>query len=392
MKIFFETSALCRKYGGISVYVSSLLRILMEQFPECEYHTGFKSARRSAWEEYLQNAGDIMRSGLRIHRKRLPGRLDLSSMPVLRNLTSFSTKGYDIVHITNNLCFPYSMVSSWSNVILTVHDLLCFQTDFPILEIPDYEYSRRNLPLQARAAAGIITVSQFSRKEICRILNLPEEKVMVVYNAPQKLPENFSHAAALDTLAKYGLNSCGYFLSVGSFYPHKNYPMLIRTFLEYAASSSYRGEKLVIAGPRDGLSAPEDFHHLTGGDPRIMLLHNVTALDLSGLYASANGYFQLSFYEGFGIPVIEAMRAGCPVCCTKNSAMTEIAGEAAFPVDPTSPEEIVPVFRLFSERPEEVKKRGEAGFRRSSLFTWERAARETMECYRTIAEKKGKTQ
>ena len=215
MKIFFETSALCRKYGGISVYVSSLLRTLMEQFPECEYHTGFKSARRSAWEEYLQNAGDIMHSGLCIHRKRLPGRLDLSSLPLLRNLTSFSTNEYDIVHITNNLCFPYSMVSSWGNVILTVHDLLCFQTDFPILETPDYEYSRRNLPVQARAAAGIITVSQFSRKEICRILNLPEEKVMVVYNAPQKLPENFSHAEALDTLAKYGLNSCGYFLVSG---------------------------------------------------------------------------------------------------------------------------------------------------------------------------------
>ena len=164
MKIFFETSALCRKYGGISVYVSSLLRILMEQFPECEYHTGFKSARRSAWEEYLQNAGDIMRSGLRIHRNRLPGRLDLSCMPVLRNLTSFSTKGYDIVHITNNLCFPYSMVSSWSNVILTVHDLLCFQTYFPILEIPDYEYSRRNLPLQARLPESSPSASSAGRR------------------------------------------------------------------------------------------------------------------------------------------------------------------------------------------------------------------------------------
>lgn len=387
MKIFFETSALCRKYGGISVYVSSLLRTLTEQFPECEYHTGFKCARRSVWKEYLQNAGDIMRSGLCIHRNRLPGRLDLSCIPVLRNLTSFSIQGYDIVHITKNLRFPYSMVSSWSNVILMLHDLLCFQTDFPILETPDYEYSRRNLPVQARAPAGIITVSQFSRKESCRILNLPEEKVMVVYSTPRKLPENFSHAEALDTLAKYGLNSCGYFLSVGSFYPYKNYPMLIRTFLEYAASSSYRGEKLVIAGPRDGLSAPEDFHHLTGGDPRIMLLHNVAALELAGLYACAAGYFQLSFYEGSGIPVIEAVRA---VCCTKNSAMTEIAGEAAFPADPASPEEMVSIFRLFSERPEEVKKRRQAGFRRSSLFTWERAAGKTMEC--AIAEKKGKIQ
>ena len=88
MKIFFETSAMCRRYGGISVYVSSLLRALMEQFPECEYHTGFKSVRGSAWEEYLRNAGNIMHSGLHIHRMRIPGRLDLSSIPLFIIVTA----------------------------------------------------------------------------------------------------------------------------------------------------------------------------------------------------------------------------------------------------------------------------------------------------------------
>lgn len=385
MKIFFDTSALSRRFGGIPVYTRSLLNELIRKTPDSEFHTGIKTIRRNEMESFRQKLYEYVPETVQLHWKRMPGRLDFNAIPILRRLTCFNTDGYDVVHITNNLCFPWMMVSSWHNVIMTVHDMFPFHPEFPILDYS--EYIKKNFISQIRAAAHIITDSRFSRDDICRIAGVATDKVTVIPLAAQTSCPMPNEETLLE---KYQLHKHGFFLSVGSFYPHKNYAGLISAFESFMQTPAFRGQDLVIAGHPDRAAGASALNQRIAADPHIRILEDLTDGELQRLYLSAAGFFAVSFMEGFGIPLLEAMRAGCPACYSRGTSMDDIGRDAAFSVNPRQTDEIVSQMVHFAGMTDAERAAvRETEQRIAAEYSWERAARETLAVYQKIFQRKG---
>ena len=204
------------------------------------------------------------------------------------------------------------------------------------------------------AARRIIAVSEFTRRELVELLRVPDEKVRVVPNGSD------------DEFTPEGPAADGeYVLAVGTLEPRKNLPRLVE-----AARRS--GVELRVVGAR-GWGGVE-----VGGNG-VRWLGEVTDADLARLYRGARCVAYPSVYEGFGIPVLEAMACGAPVVTSRGTAMEEIADGAAVLVDPSDPAELAAgIERAAAERETLVPR----GLERARAFRWDAVARATVGVYR----------
>jgi glycosyltransferase involved in cell wall biosynthesis len=221
-------------------------------------------------------------------------------------------------------------------------------------------YSRLALPRVVRAARRLIAVSEFTRRELLELLNVPEEKVRVIPNAVGPPFEADGEAAAGD-----------YVLAVSTLEPRKNLPRLVDAF----GRAKLNGCQLLVAGAR-GWGGVR-----LNGD-RVRWLGEVRDEELARLYRGARCVAYVSLYEGFGLPVLEAMACGAPVVAARNEAAEEVAGEAAVLVDPLDPDAIAAGLAEAVDRQEELRARG---LERARAFDWREAARATVEVYREAA-------
>lgn len=189
------------------------------------------------------------------------------------------------------------------------------------------------LPRLAAAAQHIITVSQYSKQAIVEALNVPEEKVSVVYPG---VDESFSTADSEETLRvrqRYGLPK-DFILTVGSLEPRKNLDRVVEAWLRLEEAEK---PPLVIVG---GLGSQRVFGDYDAAEllrrDNVKLLGYVPEEDLPGLYSSATVFVYASLLEGFGLPPLEAMACGATVVTSRTSAMRETSGSQAFTVEPTS--------------------------------------------------------
>jgi glycosyltransferase involved in cell wall biosynthesis len=261
----------------------------------------------------------------------------------------------DVLHCPTQRAPVHSPVP----LVVTFHDLA-------VLRHPETfnrwtrVYSRRALPRVARAAARLIAVSEFTKRELLELLDVPEEKVRVIPNAVGEPFTAVGEAAEGD-----------YVLAVSTLEPRKNLTRLVEGY----ERAGLNGLPLLVAGAA-GWGA------VRVGGAGVRLLGEVGDEELARLYRGARCVAYVSLYEGFGLPVLEAMACGTPVVAARTAALEEVSSDAAVLVDPLDPDAIAAGLNEAIDRREDLRKRG---LERARAFDWHDVARETVAVYREAA-------
>lgn len=250
--------------------------------------------------------------------------------------------------------------------VTTIHDLVPLR--FPNISHPKIvEVHKRRLEWVAKEVDRIIAVSEFTKQEIVELLGISQEKIRVIHEAPDPSVKP-SSKSQIDSVKKSYRIDGSYLLVVGAD-PRKNVPVIIQAFKKFNEKL-----KLVIVG-RVWERLPDNKDVIPVG--------HVPQEDLVALYSGAQALVYTSLYEGFGLPILDAMQVGCPVVTSKISSMPEVAGDAAVLVTPTDPNEIAKgIEKVLSNRHTWVKR----GLTRVKQFSWEKAARQTLEVYKEVTE------
>ncbi len=233
-----------------------------------------------------------------------------------------------------------------------------------------------------RRASQIIAVSESTKRDLVKMLGVREDKISVIYEAADPLFRPDDRLAALRHVQTvYGLSD-EFILFVGTIEPRKNIGGLLRAYRRMR--DDYKlPHGLVLAGAPGWLS--DDVYELVDKldlRPHCHFLGRVSAPDLRYLYNAASCLVHPAFYEGFGLTPLEAMACGTPVVVSNVSSLPEVVGDAALLVDPLCDDEItVALWRVLSDSALAAELRTK-GLQRAAVFSWQRAAQQTMAVYR----------
>lgn len=263
-----------------------------------------------------------------------------------------------------------------AKLVTTIHDLT-------VLKYPEHQHPRtiathkRRFHWIKQQADAIICDSLSTKKDVIDLLKIPQSKLHLVHLAPQQSITDFSRLfpdqkqAEIDRIiTKHNLHN-PYILSLGTNEPRKNLYRTIKAF-----QSANLDHHLIIAG-RYGWGAK-----LGPQPPNIHTLGLIPPADLPPLIAGASAFIYPSLYEGFGLPVLEAMALGVPVVTTNRGSLKEVAGRAAILVNPLS---VTSIATGISKALKQSKDLQQKGLRQAKKFSWEKTAQRTLAIYQTIS-------
>lgn len=345
MNIAIDISPLSNGHSirGTGFYLTHLKETLLKYIPENSYH--------------FFSQGE-----------KLPENIDLIHFPY-----------FDPFFLTLPLWKKYKTV-------VTVHDLtpLVFPKYFPIGIKGSLKWQMQKFSLQQVDA--IITDSNASKKDIERICGIPGEKIHVIYLAAG---ENFIQIGNKEkeiVRQKYKLPE-KFVLYVGDATANKNLPRLLEAVKKISVPLIVVGKTLADTNiDKENLWNKDlvKVQKIMRENSLVHLLGFVSNQELVALYNSASAFVMPSLYEGFGLPILEAMSCGCPVITTKEGSILEVAGKAAEYVDAYSIDSIANgISKVFFQR-DVQQKLSQEGLRQTSLFSWEKAAEETAAVYKSV--------
>lgn len=282
---------------------------------------------------------------------------------------------------------PDGFLPKWLKIpmITTIHDLN-FETNDGFL-IPEVEaYYRKHIRAAANKATHIVTVSEFTKQDVVEKYGIDASKITVTYNGAQTKFEDLRHQKR-STRQHYAA-SRPYFLFVGAQNPRKN---LQRIFEAFDAYSQLVGSNnhLVLVGERMlwTYEIEEAFRKMKHQD-RVHFTGRLSTLELNKVYSAATALVFPSLFEGFGMPIVEAFLAHTPVITSNNTAMKEIAADAALLVNPEQTEEIIMAMRQLSANPDICEDFIARGVARADFFKWEFGAKKLANKMRELIDAK----
>jgi glycosyltransferase involved in cell wall biosynthesis len=286
------------------------------------------------------------------------------------------SRRFDVYHETTSFAAAVKRLP----VVHTVYDLslLKHREKHPRERVMLFDFFfKRRLPY----ATHVLTISEFMRHEILQELKLPEDRVTAVPLAPEavfyrRLPEQVAQV-----LAKAGWPS-EYILFVGTLEPRKNLQLLIQ-----ALAQSKTKVPLILAGWQ-GWGGPDlgrELERLKLQD-RVVCTGYVDEETLACLYSGAAAFVYPSWYEGFGLPVLEAMVCGCPVICSNTSSLPEVAGDAAILIDPRDAEGLAHALDTVLDDSALRRSLALRGLMKAAEFSWEHTALKTLEVFANMVE------
>jgi glycosyltransferase involved in cell wall biosynthesis len=299
--------------------------------------------------------------------------LDLSNHLLAWELRSLRT---GLLHV------PFFNVPlGWSGrLVITIHDLIPLTIPETIPSPVRRAAYRLWLRAAVRKADIIVTVSEHSRQDIIRLLNIPPDRVAVVFPAVDSHVRPAAEEGPLIALRRQ-LRAEQFFLYVGRAKPHKNLPRLLRAFRVARARSA---SVLVIVGPQPPPSnLVEDVRNLGLADS-VRFVGHISDEELPVYYQAATAVVLPSLYEGFGLPALEGMACGTPVLASNATAVPEVVGDAALLVEPTDVNAIAEgIVRIAHDRDLRYALR-ERGLARSRTFSSRASAERLGETYVSI--------
>jgi glycosyltransferase involved in cell wall biosynthesis len=271
-------------------------------------------------------------------------------------------------------------------VVTTIHDL-AFEHLPETFKRRSWMQLRLTVRRTARRAARIITVSEYSRQDIIRTYGIAPERITVTPEAASARFSPITNETELSRIReRYGIQS-DYILSLSSIQPRKN---LVRLIEAYSCLRRMRPEvklpKLVLAGKRGWLES-ETFraakHSEFSSD--ILFTGYVADAALPALYSGAICFIYPSYFEGFGLPVVEAMQCGVPVITGNRTSLPEVVGKAGLLFDPFDNSKLVEAMTRILDSPDLRADLREQGLKRAAGFTWQTTARLTLQTYQLAA-------
>lgn len=378
MRVIFNVDAISAPLTGIGRYALELAHGLAR-------HEAVEELRLYSAVRWVEDPADALSSNRMFAslRKNLPFKTRaLEAYATVRNVLfrahTRKLKGF-LLHTPNYILMPFDGPS-----VTTVHDLSSF--NFPETHPPErVRFLERHLPRTLERADRVLTDSQFIADEIHNKLGVPREKLRVISLGVDPSYHPRGREALTEAMTRHGLIANGYLLVVATQEPRKN---LIRLANAYAGLPALLRERcpLIIVGARGWLNA--DLERVlapleaSGSSRR---LGYVSEADLPLIYAGARGFAFPSFYEGFGLPVLEAMASGIPVLTSNVSSLPEICAGIALCVDPLDENALREGLQRLLEDEAWRDRSAADGLAHAGEFPWSRCVDETVAVYREIS-------
>ncbi len=374
LRVVFDAGPAVHQRAGLARYAERLASALWQHFRDALDLTLVYNSHSGRRLPASLGSIPALTLPLGQHRWRLGA---LTCQLLRASLVEGRLPAGDVYHATEHL-LPWMARPS----VMTVHDL--------IFERYPQHHTRANraflrvaMPLFVRRADAIIAVSQHTRRDLLEVYATPPQKVYVV---EEGIDERFRPAGEADirrVKERYSIRR-PYLLMVGTLEPRKNHALAFRALAQLKAEGW--PHCLVAVGGGGWLfdAVQRQVESLQLSDDVIFPGH-VADADLPALYSGADCFLMPSLYEGFGIPVLEAMACGAPVVCSKVSSLPEVAGEAARFIEPLTAEGLADAVRQVLSHPKMADKMLSDGKRQAGRYRWQRAADETVQVYRAAA-------
>ncbi|MFA5029556.1 MAG: glycosyltransferase family 1 protein [Patescibacteria group bacterium] len=351
-----------QEYSGVSWYTFNLLENLFKLDQKNEYQLFYNSSKKVFLPKFDQ--ANIGYRGFRFPNKLFNLAVNFGNWPKIDKLIG----GTEVFFVPN---LHFIALSQKTSRLITVHDL-------SFLRCPEFFTLRSRLRHWLIVLKKIINQADLifadsdnTKQDLVELLKIKEEKIKVIYLGTKLTPASIEDKERVRT--KYHLPQ-KFILYLGTLEPRKNVPGIIRAYQLLAAE-----EELVIAGAAGWKTG--EIYRLAKGNDKIKFFDYVAEEDKAALYSLARAFVYPSYYEGFGLPLLEAMACGCPVIGGGNSSQGEVVADAGLLVDAYNVREIS--LALESLLGDEGLRRLliDRGLTRAKEFTWEKTAQEVLNIF-----------
>lgn len=289
--------------------------------------------------------------------------------------------GVEILHCTSNTA------PIWCDIplVLTLHDIIFLEPrdkqNHSLYQNMGWLYRRLNVPRILDKCRHIITVSNFEMENIISKLDIPRERMAMIYNGYN---DWFKPIEDKDEIYKKYIAESGYFFFLGNTDPKKNTERTLVAYSKYLEQSNVKRKLLMADLDADYLNGIIERNHTENIRNNIVMPGYIVNSDLPYIYNNAYAFLYTSLRESFGIPLLEAMACGTPVITSNTSSMPEIGGKDAILINPENSDEITEMMLRLEKDQDFYEQQRQIGLERAKLFSWRKTAENLLRLYQEV--------